>query len=61
MKDSFGNKVKEGDKVVFISDSKNNPKLKFGVIEKIYKNNLECTVSGHSHVYNYRLMKVDKN
>lgn len=60
MKDFLGNELKVGDNVVFIASANDSPRLETGTVDKIYANDKECTVTGRSHVYSSRLMKLDK-
>lgn len=58
MTDFLGNKLNVGDKVIFVADVNYNATLRKGIVDKIYKNDKECTVSGCSHVYYNRVMKL---
>lgn len=51
MKDVFGMEVKEGDEVLFIKNSRNNPTLAKGRVTKIYKNDRQCSVDEYTHIY----------
>lgn len=58
MKDSIGKTINVGDKVAFVQDSNSSPKMGLGVVEKIYKSDDACTVSGKPNIYEFRLLKL---
>ena len=60
MKDMMGNKLKIGDKVVFVCKTT----LKIGNITKLYKNvynHDECSVGRYTHILSERILKLDKD
>lgn len=61
MKDFLGNALQVGDEVVFVADANSSPSLSKGKVTKIYTNDKECSVSGRSHVYSNRIMKLNND
>lgn len=59
MLDAHMNKLQVGDHVVYVYDVQFGAKIGTGHVEKIYKNNRECTVDGHTHVRSPRILKLD--
>lgn len=66
MKDAFGNKLKVGDKVVFVYGKNRSACLETGKITKIYINphncpgeKEECSVDNHAHILSFRVAKID--
>lgn len=60
MKDALGNTIKVGDMVAYVRGAKNCPEIGIGFVDKIYKNDKECTVSGTPHIYGFRILKWTK-
>ena len=59
MKDCTGNILNVGDRVIFIWGANNDPRLKIGHVTKIYANDRECSVDGHSHIFSKRVIKAN--
>lgn len=58
MKDIKGTPLKVGDTVAFIENANSSPTLSIGKITSIYKKGDSCSVDGHPHVYEHRILKL---
>lgn len=62
MVDRYGNKLNIGDMVVYVSDATTSAKINIGTVERIYKDKFgteQCTVDGHTHIFSFRVIKLD--
>lgn len=62
MVDRYGNELNIGDMVVCVTDTTTSAKINIGTVERIYKDrygNERCTVNGHTHVFSFRVIKLD--
>lgn len=58
MKDILDRELKVGDVVAYVYSKNSSAKLKVGNITKIYDNDKECSVDGHVHIYDFRILKI---
>lgn len=58
MFDCKGNELHVGDYVVYVRGKNADAGLETGHITKIYENDIECSVDGYAHVYNFRVMRL---
>lgn len=60
MKDINGAELQVGDLVVYVYGKNSYASLKTGNITKVYDNGKECSVGRDTHIYNFRIMKLER-